>query len=100
MDLVADDGRPRITEQQMEHPAFAVEPEAVTRGDGTSDTRRDVTVETHLAFVQAKGDARLPADRVAGGNLQHDRSRSGLPVGVGQRDAVALAHLAGSDPVA
>ncbi len=98
-DLVADDGRACIPEQQVEHARFTVETRVEARRDGTADARSDIGVEPHLAFVETQCETRLAAHRVACGDLEHDRTRSGLTVGVGQGDPVALAHLAGADPL-
>ena len=96
-DLVADDGRSGVAEQQVEHARLAVVRRAVTGRDGPADAGRDVGVEPHLAFVEAQRQTRLPARRIGGGDLEHHRIRAGGTVGIGQRDAVALAHLAGAD---
>ena len=74
-DLVADDGGDGIAEQQVEYAGLGVEPRAVAGRDGTTDARRDVGVEPHLAFVQTERQTRLPAVRIGGGDLEHDRRR-------------------------
>ena len=99
VDLVADDGGAGVPEQQVEYARFAVEPRVVAGRDRTADARRDIGVEPHLAFVQAKRQTRLPAHRIAGGDLEHNRSGPDPAIRIGQRDAVALAHLAGADPL-
>ena len=71
--------------------------ELITGRDGPVDTRRDVGVEPHLAFVEAQRETRLPARRIGGRDLENHRFRACAVVGVRQRDAIALAHLAGTD---
>ena len=98
-DLIANDRRTRVPEQQVEHARLAVEPRVVARRDGTIDPRSDIGVEPHLTLVEAERQTRLPTHRIAGGDLEHDRSRPGRAVRIGQRDAVALTHLPGADPL-
>ena len=96
-DLVTHDGGRGVAEQEVEHPGLGVEPEAVTGRDRPADPRRDVGVEPNLAFVEAQRQARLPARRVGGRDLQDHRRRAGAAVAVAQGDAVTLTHLAGAD---
>ncbi len=97
-DFVADDGRPGVAQQQVEHARRGVDRRVIAGCDGSAQTRRDVAVEAHLPLVEPQRQAGLPADRVGGRDLQHHRL--GPPrgsLGITEPDAIALAHLAGTD---
>ena len=98
-DLVADDRRRGVTEHQVEGAGRGVVGRVVARRDRSIQARGDGGVEVDFPFVEAHRQARLTAAGVGCGDLEHDRGRPGLLVGVGQGDAVTLAHLPGADPL-
>ena len=97
-DLIALQALANVVENQRE-PAFG----GVVLGQAAGSQRPadppgQIPVEGDLAVVGAHAHARRPARRVVGGELHHDRRLAAVRLQIG--DAMALAHLAGADPLA
>ena len=98
-DLVADDRRRGVTEHEVEGTGSGVVGRVVARRDRSVQAGGDGGVEVDFTFVEAHRQPRLTAAGVGCGDLEHDRGRAGLLVGVGQSNAITLAHLTGADPL-
>lgn len=70
----------------------------IARRDRPAQARRNVAVEARFPLVESQAQAGLAAHRIGRGDLQHYRLRPVRGVaGIGQRNAVALAHLTRAD---
>lgn len=98
-DLVTHHRRSGVGEQQVEDAGVRVVGAVIAGCDGPVEIRSDVGVEPDLTFVEPHRQAGLTAAGVGRGDLEHHRRRTSAVLGIAQRDAVALAHLAGADPV-
>ena len=97
-DLIALHGRRGVLEQQREPATIGFERGRVASSERSSDPRRELAVEPHLALVDAKPDARRTAVLVWRRRLEHDGSRAVAVAGrVVDRDAMVATHLARAD---
>jgi hypothetical protein len=78
-DFIADGSRTRITQEQMKRTGAAVEAGVVARRDRTVQVRHNLGVEPHFAFVETQRKTGLPAHRIGGRDLEHDRVRTRIP---------------------
>ena len=96
-DLVSGDRADDLIQNEREPTVGCVVLGKVAVRQRTADPCCEAAIELDLTQVRAKPDARGAADRVV--RCQLDDDRLGVRLGDAEADAVALAHLAGADPL-
>ncbi len=97
LQLVAGGGRREVLEQQHERRGRHVDVGVVHARRAHRQRVGQLLVEADLLLVAAVRDRAGPAALVGGGQLRDERRRPGPRLVVGQRQAQAVAHLAGPE---